>query len=66
MSELLELELDIVVSFYMYWEWKLGALEDSSVLLTGKVFSSPYILFLIMFTVLGSLVSIRSSMLNEK
>lgn len=65
-SERLKLQWHIVVSFCMYWEWKLGALEDSSGLLTAKVFSNPYILFLIMFPVQGSLVSIRPSMLNEK
>lgn len=41
----LVLELQTVLGFYMYWEWNMATLEESSVLLTAKVFSNPSFLF---------------------
>ena len=58
MSEPLELELQSVVSFFTYWKGKLGVVEDSSLLLTAKVFSNANFLFLVVFPVQCSLASL--------
>lgn len=65
-TELLELELQIVVGFYIYSEWNLGGLEDTSGFLNAKVFSNPNVLFLIMFPVQGSQMRVRHLVLIKK